>query len=436
MLYECWQQIARERHAELALHDLATGERWTFAQLDAARPTRPLPADGLVCPQGNRAAFILEVLQAWRTGRVLCPHEPAQPSPAPPPPPPGIVQLKTTSATTGNARLIAFTGPQLAADAAQIVRTMGLRPDWPNLGAISLAHSYGYSSLVLPLLLHGIPLFLLESTLPEAVRRSAALAPELTLAAVPALWRAWHEAGAIPSNVRVAISAGAPLPLALEASIFAATGLKLHNFYGASECGGIAYDASDIPRTDPACVGSAMEGVRLGVSADGCLEVRSPAVAECYWPAAEGSLGQGRFRTTDLAELSAGRVHLRGRAGDQINVAGRKVAPETVERELQQHSLVGDCLVFGASAPGQERSEMIVACVVAKSALASDELRHFLLARLPAWQVPREWRFVDSLAPNARGKLSRAQWRMRLGFSEAGNGTAGVEARAKTGPAA
>jgi acyl-CoA synthetase (AMP-forming)/AMP-acid ligase II len=79
---------------------------------------------------------------------------------------------------------------------------------------------------------------------------------------------------------------------------------------------------------------------------------------------------------------------------------------------------------------------MIVACVVAKSALASDELRHFLLARLPAWQVPREWRFVDSLAPNARGKLSRAQWRMRLGFSEAGNGTAGVEARAKTGPAA
>ncbi|HXJ76212.1 MAG TPA: hypothetical protein VNM37_25365, partial [Candidatus Dormibacteraeota bacterium] len=158
MLYERWQQIARERHAELALHDLATGERWTFAQLDAARPTRPLPADGLVCPQGNRAAFILEVLQAWRTGRVLCPHEPAQPSPAPPPPPPGIVQLKTTSATTGSARLIAFTGPQLAADADQIVRTMGLRPDWPNLGAISLAHSYGYSNLVLPLLLHGIPL--------------------------------------------------------------------------------------------------------------------------------------------------------------------------------------------------------------------------------------------------------------------------------------
>ena len=79
---------------------------------------------------------------------------------------------------------------------------------------------------------------------------------------------------------------------------------------------------------------------------------------------------------------------------------------------------------------------MIVACVVAKSALASGELRQFLLARLPAWQVPREWRFVDSLAPNARGKLSRAQWRVRLGFSEARNGTAGVAASATAGPAA
>jgi long-chain acyl-CoA synthetase len=40
---------------------------------------------------------------------------------------------------------------------------MGLRPDWPNLGVISLAYSYGFSNLVLPLLLHGIPLFLAPS---------------------------------------------------------------------------------------------------------------------------------------------------------------------------------------------------------------------------------------------------------------------------------
>src|SRR5205823_14680500 len=99
------------------------------------------------------------------------------------------------------------------ADAENIVETMGLRREWPNLGVISLAHSYGFSNLVTPLLLHGIPLLLCDSPLPEAVRRAAIGAEAIALPAVPALWRAWHEAAAIPPNVRLAISAGAPFPL-------------------------------------------------------------------------------------------------------------------------------------------------------------------------------------------------------------------------------
>ena len=50
---------------------------------------------------------------------------------------------------------------------------MGLRADWPNLGVISLAHSYGFSNLILPLLLHGIPLILAPAPLPEIIRRAA-----------------------------------------------------------------------------------------------------------------------------------------------------------------------------------------------------------------------------------------------------------------------
>jgi acyl-CoA synthetase (AMP-forming)/AMP-acid ligase II len=55
--------------------------------------------------------------------------------------------------------------------------------------------------------------------------------------------------------------------------------------------------------------------------------------------------------------------------------------------------------------------------VVAASTTES-ELRQFLLETLPAWQVPREWRFVPTLSPGVRGKISRAEWRRRL---QAGN---------------
>jgi acyl-CoA synthetase (AMP-forming)/AMP-acid ligase II len=178
------------------------------------------------------------------------------------------VHVKTTSATTGAARLILFTSEQLMADARNIVLTMGLREDWPNLGVISLAHSYGFSSLVLPLLLYGIPLFLLHSPMPEAVRRGVTGGPLLTVPAVPALWQAWLEAGAISTHFRLAISAGAPLPLPLEKRVLEKHDLKLHNFLGASECGGIAYDGSDIPRPDPALIGTALENVHVATAVD------------------------------------------------------------------------------------------------------------------------------------------------------------------------
>jgi acyl-CoA synthetase (AMP-forming)/AMP-acid ligase II len=413
MLYERWRQVAAEHPGEMALRDLASGTQWTFLELAAAAERLAAGLGPIVFPQGTTAVFVLEVLRAWKAGQIVCPLDTAQEPFHVPAPPPDTVHLKTTSATTSAPRLVAFTAAQLMADAENIVQTMGLRPDWPNLGAISLAHSYGFSNLVTPLLLHGVPLILVSSGLPEALRAAARACSTITLPAVPALWRAWHEAEAIPQNVRLAISAGAPLPLPLELSIFARSGLKLHNFYGATECGGITFDATPTPRRDAACVGSPMRNVSLSVTEDDSLEVRSGAVGQTYWPEPSPNLGDGRYRTSDCAEIRHGQVFLRGRLSDQINVAGRKVAPETIERVLALHTQVRDCLVFGVPSEEAGRAESIVACVAAHATVTGDELKQFLLPQLPAWQVPREWWFVDSLCANQRGKLSRYEWRKR-----------------------
>jgi acyl-coenzyme A synthetase/AMP-(fatty) acid ligase len=413
-LYDRWQAVVRDRRNDLALVADVPGRRWTFAALAAEAERLPATPEPVVFPEGTEVRFLLAVLQGWRDGRIVCPLEPGQTPPAGPWPDAPVCHLKTTSATSGEPRLIAFTATQLAADAANLVATMGLRPDWPNLGMISLAHSYGFSSLVTPLLLHGIPLVLGGSALPEAVRRAAAALPAVTLPAVPALWRAWHEAGTIPGNVRLAISAGAPLPVALERAVFDATGLKLHNFYGASECGGIAYDRSDTPRTDGALAGEPVANVSVALQADGCLAVSGPAVARGGWPRPVPSLAGGVYRTSDLAALRDGRVYLLGRAGDVINVAGRKVAPETIERALLEHPGVREAVVLGLPAE-DGRGEVIAAVVVTAPApavaVAEDGLRQFLLERLPAWQVPRRWRLEGAGLTNARGKVSRAALR-------------------------
>lgn len=411
MLYDHWRKVAGERRGERALRDVATDRSWTFGELLDWSDRASSPPAEVAYPQGQGAPFILEVLRAWRHDCCVCPLEPGQQPPGIPRPPSNIAHLKRTSATTGTARTVAFKGAQLAADPAHIVTTMGLRPDWPNLGAISLAHSYGFSNLVLPLLLHGIPLILATSALPEAIRRAAAGDTGLTLAGVPALWRAWHQADAIPGGVRLAISAGAPLSLELESAIFQQRDLKIHNFYGSSECGGIAYDCTPTPRSNRAGVGTAMIGVSLEIAGDGCLRVSGPNVGETYWPEPVATLGDGCFQTSDLAQFRGKELLLHGRASDVINVAGRKVAPETIEQVLQQHPGVVDCLVLGVPSPEEGRGEDIVACVETCGNTTANVLTRFLVERLPAWQAPRQWLFVESLTANQRGKISRAEWR-------------------------
>jgi acyl-coenzyme A synthetase/AMP-(fatty) acid ligase len=411
MLYERWQTVVRERKNDIALRDLASERCWTFKELQREVEARPPGKWAVIHPRGNSPEFILEVLRAWRDGVVVCPLDGHyQPLPITLPPAP-CCHLKITPASLGAPRAVAFTAAQLAADAENIVTTMGLRPEWPNLGVISLAYSYGFSSLVSPLLLHGIPLYLAPSPLPVALRCAAHAHWNLTVAGVPALWHAWHKAGAILKNVRLAISAGAPLPSSLERAVYEEHGVKIHNFYGSTQCGGIAFDATDTPRTDESSVGRPLRNVSVEPGENGALRVRSAAAGETYWPVSEAALGGGAFQTCDLAEIRDGEIFLRGRTDDHINVAGRKVSPTMIEQALREHEAVAECVVFGVPSGNADRMDLIVACVAADRPASRDELRQFLLDRLPGWQVPREWWFVESISSNGTGKPARAQWR-------------------------
>lgn len=375
-------------------------------------------------------AFLLDVLRAWRDDSVLVPLDGSLADPVLPALPPDIAHVKSTSGSTGCPRLVMFTADQLAADAGNILRTMQLRRDWPNAAVVSMAHSYGFSNLVLPLLLHGIPIVLLSDPLPATLEAAQKAVPALTVPAVPAMWRTWQQAGVIGSGIRLAISAGAPLPLEVEATVFSKTGVKIHNFYGSSECGGIAYDRTDTPRTEAGCAGTALDGVRLSVSRNsGCLCIESAAVASGYVDP-DPALSGGRFETADLAEIrDDGSVVLTGRRGDTINVAGRKIPPSQIEDRLLKVPGVRYCVVFGVPSPDPARVEEIVACVNPAPDTSLDDIRRAAAALLPKSDHPRHWFGSPDVAPDSRGKIPRASWRERW-LRQHPTGTAGQQ----TGP--
>jgi acyl-coenzyme A synthetase/AMP-(fatty) acid ligase len=306
--------------------------------------------------------------------------------------------VKYTPGASGIPRGIFLNAAQIMADADRIVVAMGLTSDAPNLAVISLSHSYGFSNVVLPLLLHGVPVRLLPVPFPRVVEEAFQQHESVVLPAVPSMWRAWQRAGILTNApIRMAISAGAPLSLALERQVFEESGLKIHNFYGASECGGIAFDRTEAPRESAEIVGTPLPGVSVGIGRGGRLQVNSDAVATCYdAPRGDDLLENGVYLTRDLGFTDAdGIIHLTGTTGGAINVAGRKISPAKVEAAIMATGLVLRVRVMGIPSSDPERFEEIAAVVEVHEGVTPAALKSAVARHLQVWEIPRHWKFGE-----------------------------------------
>lgn len=315
--------------------------------------------------------------------------------------------LKVSSGTTdGKPRAIRFTKNQLLADCDQICETMKLDTQDLQYGVIPFSHSYGFSSLVTPLLWRGIPLVVAQDRLPHAITAGIYSTGATVLPAIPSLFQALSTASPLP--LKHCISAGAPLRPSTAKAFYETHRLKIHSFYGSSECGGICYDASDDPVPPEGFVGSPLQGVSLEWNAlNSRISVRSRAVGLGYHPYSQEKdfLSGNCFLPGDLIKKCRGGFRIVGRVADWIDVGAKKIHPAEIERELLRYPGVQDAIVFGVNAG--ERGQHIYAILATEENISIDVLRQHCKENLCAWQIPRQIHLVRSLPTNARGKISR-----------------------------
>jgi acyl-CoA synthetase (AMP-forming)/AMP-acid ligase II len=283
---------------------------------------------------------------------------------------------------------------------------MGITERDLNFAAIPLSHSYGFSNLITPLLLHGVPMVVTEDRLPRAMLAAIDRTGASVFPGTPVFYQHLGDLTVpAPKRLRLCISAGAPLPMAVWEKFKSRFGLGIHVFYGSSECGGITYDRDGVLRCD-GFVGQPMSGVSVRVCKEtNRIEVRSAAVGEGYFPEEDPDvLGEGRFVPGDLARMDESGIVLAGRASEFINVAGRKLNP--LEAELRLSSLPGVRAIVIFGVPSAQRGEEPVACIVGEGIDPARLLKQCAQA-LPAWQVPRDIWIVPELPVNERGKISR-----------------------------
>jgi acyl-CoA synthetase (AMP-forming)/AMP-acid ligase II len=325
---------------------------------------------------------------------------------------PGAAMLKLTSGSTGQPKAAITTEAQLVADALHIIEAMGIRPDDTQIAAIPVSHSYGLGNLMLPLLLQGTAFVLRDSFVPQQLPDDARRAGARVFPGVPFMFDyflANPPAGGWPRTLRLLISAGAPLAPATARAFFERFGVKIHSFYGATETGGIAYDDGDDAASEGNAIGRVMPGVTVTLRDDDRIHVVSDAVASGYCGGDGGVFVDGGFLTGDCGAFDAcGRLALVGRVSSFVNVAGRKVQPEEVERVL--HAMPGVVAVRVVSADDPRRGQQLVACIVAAppSRITSLAVRQFCASRLAPHKIPRLVFFLDAIPLTVRGKTDRA----------------------------
>lgn len=146
----------------------------------------------------------------------------------------------------------------------------------------------------------------------------------------------------------------------------------------------------------------------------GHLLTRGPYTVRGYWRAPEHNAKafteDGFYRTGDIVRrTSTGHLIVEGRAKDQINRGGEKVAPEEIENIVLGHPSVHDVSVVGvADAFLGERTLAYVILREGAEALRPAAIKRHVRERgVAAYKIPDLVEFVEAFPQTGIGKVSK-----------------------------
>ena len=408
MLHALWSEVLKN-HADcvaISHADILEPEKsWTFAQLDqraqslASAVSLTRPPYLTACADGPD--FLPTILAGWKNQIPVLLLETSHCKPLPivgPIIPDGTVIIKQACGATGLERSLFLGASQILAETQRNIAALGLHPGRRGIAAISLAHTYGLGCLVLPVLLGGIPLEVLPSPMPMFIAQSLENDGEVFLPGVPTLWKTWWLTQVLTNTkITLALSAGSPLSLDLETKIWNDVGLKIHNFYGTSETGAVAFDATKSPRDNAHFLGEILPGVKIHtMSFNGsdhriCVTTDAIALGADHLQRDLEFSGES-YLTMDQGRVLDGQLYWHNHIGAAINVAGRKVSPNKIKRVCESMPGVLAVEVSGTRSRDPERFEEVSISVNLDDTTDLKALKSWAYQHLESWEMPRHWR--------------------------------------------
>ena len=277
----------------------------------------------------------------------------------------------------------------------------GLMDPW-SVGATALIPAKGVGPEALPLLLK---------------RHDATI-----FAAAPGVYRKilnHHDQIALP-RLRHGLAAGEKLSDSIRKHWNAATGTRIYEAYGMSECSTFISGSPAHP-SRPGMLGQPQQGRRVAIvdeqgqpvdmGAAGTIAVATtdPGLMLGYLGAeaeTASRIRNGWFLTGDQGHMEKdGQIAYHGRDDDMMNAGGYRVSPLEVEAALLAHPGITEAGATDIEV--KEDVRLIAAFYTGPADIPEEDLRAWCEERLARYKQPRIFRRLDSLPTNPNGKLQR-----------------------------
>ena len=337
-----------------------------------------------------------------------------------------------TSGTTGRPKGAMLTHKNLYSNARDVGEYLGFSSEDRVVATLPVFNVFALPVVVNAPLVKGATILLEPKFSPAEVFKTIKEQKATIFAGVPTMYNFMVQyPGASREDfesIRLAISGGSSLPVALLENFEEKFQVKVSEGYGLSEASPVTcFNPLDRERV-PGSIGTSILNVEnkvvdelgdeLPVGQVGELIVRGDNVMKGYYKMPEetaATLRDGWLYTGDLARKDEdGYFYIVDRKKDLIIVGGFNVYPREVEEVLFAHRDLVEAAVLGV--PDPNLGEEVLAYVVKKegSEVTEEQLLAFCEKRLAKYKVPKRIEFLDELPKNTTGKILRRSLKQQV----------------------
>ncbi|MBP5518326.1 MAG: acyl--CoA ligase [Bacteroidales bacterium] len=332
--------------------------------------------------------------------------------------PEGTADILYTTGTTGKSKGVMISHKTIIADAENLIEGQGFSHNLLFIISGPLNH-IGSLSKIFPVTMQGATLYILEGMkdLEKFFQALDCPAQKTATFFVPATIRmlltfSGERLSKYADKIDFIESGAAPLAhsdMLRLCEVLPKT--RLYNTYASTETGIIStYNFND-GECIPGCLGRPMSHSKIIITSEGKISCQGDTLMTGYVNDPDlttSVLKNNTIHTSDIGEIDEiGRLHLKGRETDVINVGGFKVSPSEVEDAAMSFPGLKDCICIGVPHPITGMALKLIVELDGGMRLDKPSLARHLKGKLELFKVPMLYEQAESIKRTFNGKLDR-----------------------------